>query len=470
MATMASRSIQAIRKIFHTGWAAEGQPRPSAGISIFGNSFPIPFGNGWERGLTYDGKGGNGIIYALVQCYVMALGASGLEYRRKSESGGWEVMEKTAITRLLRNPNPAQTQVEFVSYLVSCLMYEGNFYAAIERNDRFEPIALWPLPCNRRRAVMASDGSLYYDVTGNYDFLDKGDMDALWPARDVLHIKLPSRSDILHGETMVGYAAQAACLNSTILANANSFSANGSQPSGVLATDQALTGAQMKELRERFSELTKGENRGGVPILGSGLKWFPMGVSAQDAQMVESYGMTVLDLCRIFRVPPQLLGLESNGAASSVEVLINQWRASGLLYMAELIESAMEKVLRTDTDEEIRFDLSNIARADSKTEMETLAVAVQNGIYSPNEARAVVGKPAVPFGDSPRVQAQNVRLQDAKPAESNASAGQEPPQAPSEPDEPEDSDDSDDLEAKAFAQVAKRIEYIKRLNDRVNNG
>jgi hypothetical protein len=195
-----------------------------------------------------------------------------------------------------------------------------------------------------------------------------------------------------------------------------------------------------------------------------------MGVSAQDAQMVESYGMTVLDLCRIFRVPPQLLGLESNGAASSVEVLINQWRASGLLYMAELIESAMEKVLRTDTDEEIRFDLSNIARADSKTEMETLAVAVQNGIYSPNEARAVVGKPAVPFGDSPRVQAQNVRLQDAKPAESNASAGQEPPQAPSEPDEPEDSDDSDDLEAKAFAQVAKRIEYIKRLNDRVNNG
>lgn len=466
MANIATRSLNAIRKIFYTGWAAEGQSRPAAGISIFGNSFPIPFGNGWERGLTYDGRGGNGIIYALVQCYVMALGASGLEYRRKSESGGWEVVERSATSRILKTPNSAQTQVEFISFMVSSLMYDGNFYAAIERNDRFEPIAFWPLPSNRRRAVMASDGSLYYDVTGNYDFLDKGDTNALWPARDVLHVKLPSRSDILHGETMIGYAAAAAHLNSTILANANSFSANGSQPSGVLATEQPLTGAQMKELRERFNEVTKGENRGGVPILGSGLKWFPMGVSAQDAQMVESYGMTVLDLCRIFRVPPQLLGLESNGAASSVEVLINQWRASGLLYMAELIESAFEKVLRTDIGEEIRFDLSNIARADSKTEMDTLAVAVQNGIFSPNEARAAVGMPAVPFGDSPRVQAQNVRLEDAKPAESNASAGQEPQPAP----EPETDEEDMDPEAKAFAEVAKRIDYIKRLNDRVKNG
>lgn len=470
MSNLASRSIQAIKKIFYTGWAAEGQSRPVAGYSIFGNAFNIPFGNGWERGLTYDAPGGNGIIYALVQCYVMALGASGLDYRRKTDKGGWETVRSSAVTRLLRNPNPAQTGIEFVSSIVLSLMYDGNFYAVIERNDRFEPIALWPLPSNRRRAVMATDGSIYYDVTGNYEFMDRGDLDGLYPARDVLHIKLPSRGDILNGETLVSYAAGAANLNSSILRNANAFNTNGSQPSGVLATEQTLTGAQMKELRDRFADVTKGENRGGVPILGSGLKWYPMGVSAHDAQIVESYGMTVLDLCRIFRVPPQLLGLESNGAASSVEVLINQWRASGLLYFAELIEAAMEKSLRIDPSEEIRFDLANIARADSKTEMDTLAVAVQNGIYSPNEAREVVGMDAVPFGDSPRVQAQNVRLQDAKPAESNASAGQPPADPPPGDDNNDDAPGDDDAEAKAFAAVAKRLAYIQQLNDRVNNG
>ena len=38
-------------------------------------------------------------------------------------------------------------------------------------------------------------------------------------------------------------------------------------------------------------------------------------------------------------------------------------------------------------------------RTDSKTQIEALSKAVNNGIYTPNEARALLDKPALPGGD-----------------------------------------------------------------------
>ena len=40
-----------------------------------------------------------------------------------------------------------------------------------------------------------------------------------------------------------------------------------------------------------------------------------------------------------------------------------------------------------------------LLRADLKTQIETLSQAVSNFIYTPNEARALLDKPAVPGGD-----------------------------------------------------------------------
>lgn len=440
--TLAER-IKATFKIWQTGTAPEGAWRPVAGASEFGNVFPIAFGNGWERGLSGNPQAINGMVYALVQCYVMALGASGLDIFTSNEKGGKTEVKSGANFNVLRYPNPAQNQIEFVSYLVAALMYTGNFYALAIRNGRNEIVELYPVDSRSKRAVMAEDGSVFYDMSNDYAFAKNGSLDYMYPARDVLHVKLPTSSDILHGETMIKYAAASATLNSSIIGNANAFNLNSSQASGVLTTEMALTSAQMIELRQRLEDVTKGANRGGVPILGGGLRWAQMSMSAQDAQMVEMYNMSVLDLCRIFRVPPQLLGMDKQGASSSVETLINQWRASGLLYFAELIESAFTRLFALTPNQEITFDLANIARADMKTTIDTLAVAVQNGIYSPDEARNKVGLDTVPFGESPRVQAQNVRLQDAVPAPAAPTApvgGKEPkePDDPKEPDEPKE--------------------------------
>lgn len=461
MSKLGSTIHKFVEKIFHTGWAPEGQWRPTVGIGDFGGVFNVNFGNGWERGLggnPFWCGGGNGMVYALIQSYAFALAASGIDVREKNDDGGWSIKTDTVAYRCLRKPNPVQNQVEFITYMVNALFYTGNFYAVAVRNNRNEISQLWPLESSKKRAILSDEGDLYYDASSDYRFLNDGDISALLPARDVLHVKLPTNRDILCGQTPIAHAVGATSVVDATATNAAALARNGNQPSGIISTDLNLSAQQMTELRAKFDEVTKGANRGGVPILGGGMKWYPMSLSSEDTQAIQTYNMGVLDLCRIFRVPPQILGLNDNGAASSVEAMINQWRATGLLFYAELIEAALEGLFKMSANQELRFDFTNIARADFKTEIETLAQGVQNAIFSPNEARNRVGLDSVPYGDEPRVQAQNVRLQDAKPAESSPSA---PVQSTPVNDDSDDDDEDDDDE---LTESEKSALFMYRLN------
>lgn len=404
--------------------SGEGSWRgPFSGIGELGGSYRIdPLGDGWQRNLSVGMRERNLILSAIRNAYSFSLSSSGLEHIKTNKDGSIEVLGGSNASRVLRYPNRYQTMIDLVSIIVSSLFYYGNAYCYARRNDRHEISEIIPLPPHFSRAVVGDEGSLFYDVSGEFEFMKTGDVRTLVPARDVLHVKLTTHRSLLYGESPISDAAYTLGLNSSILSGTASFHANMGRPSGVLSTDLTLSGQQMAELRAAFAEQSKGFSQGHVPILGGGLKWQPLGITAADAEVIATYNMTVLDLCRLFRIPPQLLGLDNVGAASSTETLINQWRATGLLFFAEVIERSLERFFELPRDEEIRFDLNNIARADMKAQIESLAMGVQNGIFSPNEARSRVGLPAVEFGDSPRVQAQQVRLEDAKPAPSAIAA------------------------------------------------
>jgi len=434
----------------------------------FGNSYGVDhLSDGWQRHLSPAGRERNLIVAAIRNAYAYSLASSGLEHIRVEDDGGITVLQDSSVSRCLRYPNEYQTQMDFVSLIVSSLIYHGNAYSYAKRNGRFEITELHPLPPHKHRAVAAEDGNLFYDASAEWEYMTRQNIDALVPSRDVLHVKLATHRSLLWGETPIADSAYAIGLNNAISHGTLAFPSNMNRPSGVLSTDLTLTPTQMQDLRGAFDEQARGFRQGKVPILGGGMKWQPMGITASDSQVLETYNMTVLDLCRLFRVPPQLLGIDHIGNGSSTEALINQWRATGLLFYAEIIERSLERLFDLPRNEEIRFDLNNLARADFAAQIEALSKGVQNAIYSPNEARRKVGLPAVPFGESPRIQAQNVRLEDAKPAPSYASApsaGKETSPSAREQDKLDKLDDNDDpaldddtAKAVAIAMIEKAM-------------
>lgn len=427
-----------ISKMFRgTRTAPEAGWQPAFGIGEWGGTFEIPMGDGFQRNLKGVNLERNLIVAAIRNAYSMSLGAAGLDYIRKDKDGGVEVITDSAITRVLRYPNEYQQQCDFIATIVSSLLYFGNAYVWVaERNGRYEPTKLIPLTPQYKRAVEV-EGEVFYDVSAGRDFFTRNDVDALVPARDVAHFKLATHRDLLCGESPLCDAAFSLGLNSTLTAMSTMFVSNMDRPSGIIGVEAPLTATQMQELRDKFSEFSSGPNAGKTPIMGGGSKWQPMTMSAVDAEIIRLYDMTVQDLCRVFRIPIQLLGQSDNGTASSVETLINQWRATGLLYFAETIERTFERLFQLPQNEEIRFDLNNISRANTGEQIESLTKAVQGGLYSPNEARALVGKGAVPFGAEPRLQAQVVPLSMASvPSAPSAPAAPASPGAPEAPAAP----------------------------------
>jgi HK97 family phage portal protein len=423
-----------VRKMFHMGTAPEGQWRPTYGIGELGNWFEIPRGDGFQRNLGGNPCGVNGTVMACVLTIARILAASYPNHTRVTEKGGRLIVTNTVAHRVMMNPNPAQNVIDFIAWLVVSLMLYGNSYCYVRRNERGEVDELIPLTANGQRAFIAPNGELYYDMSNNGDFYETLDFDWIVPARDVFHVKLPSRTSVLKGDSPVTYAYAAVQVNNAVQGSTATFTTNMSRPSGILSTDAALSSTQMVELRERFEEVSKGINQGRVPVLGHGLSWQSMSVTAHDAQLLQAYNASVIDIARVFGVPLPLLGSENNVGANSVATLIGQFKAGSLLYIAELIEFNLETLFGMDHYvDTVRFDLENVARADFKTEVDTLATGVQNGIFAPNEARNRVGLDSVPYGDEPRVQAQNVRLEDAKPAPAAPSAGKD--SAPSNQDD-----------------------------------
>lgn len=447
----------------------EGSNRgPFTLFGEFGNPFSItPITDGWQQNLgTITQR--NLIVAAIRNAYAFSLASSGIDHIRHADNGGIEVLTKTVAYRVLKYPNAYQNQIDFISMIVSCLIYHGNFYAYVVRNDRNEISELHPVPPTKQRAFVDDTGALWYDMGGHFSDMRASGPENYLPARDVLHVKLSSHRTLLEGESPVADAGYAIALNAAVGHGLNAFHQNMARPSGILSTVMPLTKDQMKALREAFDEQAAGFKQGRVPILGGGMKWEPMGITAADSQVIDTYKLTVLDLCRLFRIPPQVLGLDVVGAASSPEVLFNTWRATGLLFFAEAIERALERTFRMGPgdgsearlrDDEFRFDFNNLTRADTKSTIEGLATGVQNGIFSPNEARAKLGLPSVPHGDEPRVQAQNVPLSAVNVIPSNPTAPAAPV-APPSPEETED-DDMDDETAKAVAvaMIAKAVRH-----------
>jgi HK97 family phage portal protein len=153
---------------------------------------------------------------------------------------------------------------------------------------------------------------------------------------------------------------------------------------------------------------------GGVPILTAGLKWQPLGMSAVDAQAVESYKMSVDDIARIFRMPPFMIGDYSKATYSNTEVMARTFYVSCLGFYLEHIEAALNRLFGFSTNETSEFDIeSGLLRGEFRERMEAYARGIQGGVLAPNEARRRENLPPVDGGDRVLVQQQMIPVDQA---------------------------------------------------------
>lgn len=387
-----------------------------------------------------------------------------VHHYRENSQGGSEIVRNSAASRVLRRPNPYQSKADFFLNLVRAEQMRGNGYALAQRNGRQEitalhlvqPSSMWPF-------ISPEDGSIYYQFTEvpmGQEF--EPVLEDMYPSRDVLHIRMHTPVHPLVGETPLMAAAMAVDVGNAISESSAAFHRNMARPSGYLKIPTKLDATLLEQLRGEWQKAYQGVSAGRVAVLQNGVEWQALSMTALDAAVVESYKLSISDIARVFRVPLAIIG-DNTQTYNNTEVLMKFWLSTGLGYILEHVELALDMLFDLPEGEWVAFDTDYLQRADFAARIEALVRGTQGGVFSPNEARAREGLPRTPYGDEPRVQAQTVPLSFAsqKPGESSPSAPSAPAApAVTPPPEEEEDDEEEDLKLGFTVDALESMERI----------
>jgi HK97 family phage portal protein len=373
--------------------------------------------NSWQHtnNMVQWSPGSFGPVYACWKIISEEVSRIPLKQTSKAPDGSLTTVTNQAAARVMRTPNKYQTRSDFLLYLTQSLLAEGNGYARVVRNGRYEVAALYPV--NPRMCTPHIDmvsGDVYYHTSDSYMTALSGIQDMGWiPARDMLHVRLFTPNHPLMGETPLVAAAMSVQAGSAINGQVASFFNNMARPSGILKHPKTLSPEGITRIKERFMDASRREKAGEPVVLTEGMEWAPLTMSAVDAELIASAKLTQSQIAEIYRVPPFMLGNLEQAKFATVEALTRWFINSGLGFYLDHISDSLTRLFELPPTDEIVFDYeAAMFRADFGAFMTALKEGVQGAVISPDEARAMRGLPPAVggYGKEPRAQQQLVPL------------------------------------------------------------
>lgn len=405
---MFERVTRKIKSLFTEGsWRG-----PFYGMSPSGNWFELGrLEDGFQRDLAVDSYTARHVpaVYACVMAIARAMSQCYPKHVRV-EDGRFVEVTNSAAYRVLLNPNSYQSSPDFILNLVAAALFDGEAFCIATRSDRFEVDSLHLLPRGVCSPIIDDETREIFYAVGESP-LAPGGTDYIVPARDVLHLRFHTPRHPLIGESPIRSAALAIGINVSLSKTQAAFFANMNRPSGIISTDATLNREQLSSLRQAFEEQSKGLSSGKIPILAGGLKFQPLSINSQDAQLVEAQRLSLEDICRVFGVPPPLVGDLSHATLNNAETLVQHFLSMSLGSYLEHTERAFDRLFGlTGGREYVELDTTALLRTDFAGRIEGLTKAVQGGLYSPNEARNREGLGPIAGGESAFLQRQMVQI------------------------------------------------------------
>ena len=129
------------------------------------------------------------------------------------------------------------------------------------------------------------------------------------------------------------------------------------------------------------------------------MKFEPIAIPNNEAQFLETRKFQVDEICRIFRVPPHLVGNLEHATFSNIEHQSIDFAVHTIRPWLVRIEQSMNRALFTDQEKGrfyVQFNIDGLMRGDYKSRMEGYAIARQNGWMSANDIRALENQNPIP--------------------------------------------------------------------------
>lgn len=322
-------------------------------------------------------------VYACVRVIAETVASLPLFLYKKEKDSKIKAYQHPLYEVLHDLPNFESTSLCFREAMMASLLLYGNAYARIIRKNS-HVTELWQLKPQLMKVERDSETKrLKYKYTD-----DSGFKTYEYKPEQIFHIPGLSFNGIT-GISPIEQAREAIGLAIATEEFGAKFFANGARPGGVIETPGILKDPE--KLRESWNKVYQGSgNSHKVCVLEEGMKYHEIGIPPEQAQFLETRKYQLNEICRIFRVPPHLVGDLERSTFSNIEHQSIDFVTHTIRPWLVRWEQAIYKSLLNEQERTLyyaKFNVDGLLRGDFSTRMQGYATARQNGWMSINDIR-----------------------------------------------------------------------------------
>lgn len=335
-----------------------------------------------------------------------------LKFYQETEKGIMKAKSNEAHNLLKIRPNPIMTPTIFWSTIEQNRNHYGNAYVWIRKKFKKQRYGgelkiqdLWIMPTEDVTVLIDDEGVFEGKGRMWYKYHDRySNKDYIFSSEDVMHFKTSHSFDGILGTPVRDV------LKSTLEGGLesqefmNNLYKTGLTGKAVLEYTGDLDRTAKERLVKGFEEFASGsKNAGKIIPVPLGMKLVPLDIKLTDSQFFELKKFNALQIAAAFGIKPnQINDYEKSSYANSEMQQLSFYVDTELFILKQYEEEITYKLLDEEEIKEgyfFKFNEKVILRTDSKSQIEALSKAVNNGIYTPNEARSYLDKPAEEGGD-----------------------------------------------------------------------
>lgn len=322
------------------------------------------------------------------------IGQTPIVYQRKDGRARVPLESHKTYSLLHDAPNPEMAPCQFFSSLTRQAVTTGWAFAEVQRNLFDEPIALWPLVSSHMH-VDREPGTNY--LRYQYTLPDGGVWE--WVRRPgapvrVLHLPINTVDGVM-GRSPIRLLAETFGWAAATQEYGARFFANNATPATVLMYPGKLDrpGQAAANVRRDWQEKFGGlENAHRIAVLQEGAKIERIGIPPNEAQFLETMRFSVERICRIYGVPPFMVGHTEK--TTSWGTGIGDMQVGFVTFTMLWWFQLWQQVIARDviglahmaaTGEHARFVTNALLKGDALKRFQTYRIGRELGMYNAND-------------------------------------------------------------------------------------
>jgi HK97 family phage portal protein len=346
------------------------------------------------------------VVYAAVRLVADTISTLPIDtYIRRTPDGGGPSERVPYRPRpewvMQPDADPSVSRSDFWQSVIFSQLIAGNAYCRILRGNDGLPMAFKVLDPMKVEPRLNARG--FTEYVFNHTLVI--------PGEDIVHITDLRKPGAVKGTSRVDELRDVLGISRALDEFAATYFGNGTVTSGIISYPGDMSQEQASRLKSEFEKNSRGMRNAHRPnILTGGAKYEKLTADAQESQLLQAREFSVLEVARVFKIQPALLGVVSPGAMSydSVEQQQIQFVTLCLRPIVTQLEEQFTRLLPGDAF--LRFNMEGLLRGDLQSRYAAYSQGVQAGFLSINDIRRLEDLRNAEGGDVYRVPLSHVDL------------------------------------------------------------